>query len=162
MPEEVNVLSGDPMQEKQGKGRKVVFLIFAVLLILAGIVFYLLNKKSSVLEGSANSAAVAATDTGELLEDTLAKIGNIIALPENEKPALLIVNDPEKLRGQPFFDKAKVGDQVLIYQQARKAILYDPLVNKILEVAALEFPPAAMKESVVEDATDAIPTETQE
>jgi len=163
MPEEMNASLSDQVQEKQDSGKKVVFLVFAIVLILAGVVFYMLNKKSNVVGGTINSATVTGADTAELLEDVLTKIGKIIALPEGEKPALLIVNDPEKLEGQVFFDNAKIGDQVLIYQQARKAILYDPLANKILEVAAVAFPPAAIKRSVTEDGTgDAISTKIQE
>jgi hypothetical protein len=49
------------------------------------------------------------------------------------------VSDPEKLKEQPFFTQAKKGDKLLIYAKARKAILYDPAINKIIEVSTLNI-----------------------
>jgi hypothetical protein len=51
----------------------------------------------------------------------------------------LAISDPEKLKGQAFFAKAKIGDNVLIYTASKKAYLYDPVANKILEVAPIDF-----------------------
>lgn len=47
--------------------------------------------------------------------------------------------DPEKLRDQPFFANAQRGDKVLIYANAKKAILYNPPSNKIIEVAPVNI-----------------------
>lgn len=66
---------------------------------------------------------------------TVAKVGKLIALPEGEVPTVATVSDPEKLRDQPFFAKAKAGDKVLLYTNAKMVYLYDPVLNKILEVA---------------------------
>ena len=63
------------------------------------------------------------------------EIGKLIVLPENEIPTLATVSDPAKLADQAFFAHAQKGDQVLIYMQAHKAILYRPSVHKIIEVA---------------------------
>ena len=49
------------------------------------------------------------------------------------------VSDLEKLKDQPFFAKAKIGDKVLIYTDAKKAILYDPVNDKIVEVAPINI-----------------------
>ena len=35
----------------------------------------------------------------------------------------------------------KNGDKVLIYSQAGKAYLYDPVINKLLEVAPINLKP---------------------
>ena len=66
-------------------------------------------------------------------------VGRILVLPEGEQPTIATVTDPEKLKDQPFFAKAKIGDKVLIYTNARKAILYTPTENKIVEVAPLNI-----------------------
>jgi hypothetical protein len=60
-----------------------------------------------------------------------------MVLPSDEAPALAKVSDPTALGGQSFFKNAKVGDIVLMYQKAARAILYDPVINKILEVAPI-------------------------
>ena len=73
------------------------------------------------------------------MEDIVSRAGKLIILPEGEVPTIATVSDPEKLKDQPFFAKAKVGDKVLLYQNARKAYLYDPVNNKILEVAPISL-----------------------
>lgn len=72
--------------------------------------------------------------------DTLvARIGELMVLPEGEQPTVATVSDIELLREQPFFANAKNGDRVLIYTSARKAILYDPVANKIVEIAPINI-----------------------
>jgi hypothetical protein len=67
------------------------------------------------------------------------QVGELIVLPEGEQPTIATVTDPEKLKDQPFFANAKKGDRVLIYANAKKAILYDPVDNKIIEVAPINI-----------------------
>lgn len=87
---------------------------------------------------------VAQQETQALLD----RVGNLIVLPEGETPTIATVSDPEKLKNQPFFAKAKVGDKVLIYTNARKAILYDPVADRILEVAPINIGPAEVSNPV--------------
>lgn len=93
-----------------------------------GIYFY---KKASALK--ANPQLAAQKEAVELVR----RVGKLIILPEGEVPIAATVDDPEKLKDQLFFAKAKVGDKVLFYQEARKAYLYDPVADKILEVAPI-------------------------
>lgn len=78
----------------------------------------------------------------------IAAVGKLIVLPTSEQPTLATVSDPEKLKDQAFFASAKVGDKVLIYTNAKKAILYNPTENKIVEVAPVNIgnttPPATV------------------
>ncbi|MEK7622053.1 MAG: hypothetical protein AAB415_02645 [Patescibacteria group bacterium] len=76
------------------------------------------------------------------LQDIVVKVGQLIVLPDNEQPTLMTIADPEQLRDQPFFARAKTGDKVLVYNQAAKAILYDPVGNKIVEVAPITNSPS--------------------
>ncbi len=64
-------------------------------------------------------------------------IGAHIVLPQGEEPTVATVSSLEQLEGQPFFENAKVGHKVLIYTKAKKAILYDPVIDKVVEVAPL-------------------------
>lgn len=65
------------------------------------------------------------------------QVRKLIILPDDEEPTIATVNDLSKLQGQPFFAKAQIGDKVLIYNKARKAILFRPSENKIIELAPL-------------------------
>lgn len=67
----------------------------------------------------------------------VAEVGKLIVLPQDETPTVATVSDPEKLKIQAFFTDAKKGDKVLIYTNAKKAILYDPEAKKIVNVAPI-------------------------
>ena len=74
----------------------------------------------------------------EEINEIVAKVGRHMVLPENETPTAATVADPDVLKkDQPFFNNAKTGDKVLIYASALKAILYNPEMDKIIEVAPL-------------------------
>jgi len=62
----------------------------------------------------------------------------IILLPD-EVPTVATVQNPEKLKDQPFFAQAKAGDKVLVYSIAKKVYLYDPVNNIIVNVAPLSI-----------------------
>lgn len=69
----------------------------------------------------------------------ISKVSRLMFLPADEQPTVATVSDPEKLKDQAFFANAKKGDKVLIYTNAKKAILYDPEADKIVEVAPLNI-----------------------
>lgn len=121
-------------RHQRGMPRSIVALI-CILLAGAGYgAYWYMN--SGAKEGDVQtpqSAENAALET----EDIINRVGKLIVLPEGEEPTVATVTDPEKLQEQAFFARAKVGDKVLIYTQARKAFLFDPVKNILLEVAPL-------------------------
>lgn len=96
--------------------------------IMYGIVYYqqIHNKQNTVL--------AAQTEANTLLE----QVGKLMILPK-EVPTIATVSDVTKLKDQPFFTQAKNGDKVLIYVQAKEAILYRPDINKLVQVAPLNL-----------------------
>ena len=116
-----------------GKKSKLIKALLALIFIaaVAGDVYF--YKQLQVKQQ--DPQVVAEQETQELI----AKIGALIVLPEGETPTVATVNEPEKLVDQPFFAKAQKGDKVLIYTNAKKAILYSPSTNKIVEVAPLNI-----------------------
>ena len=75
----------------------------------------------------------------EQARQLVSEVSKLIVLPEDEEPSIATVSDPEQLAGQPFFSKAKKGDKVLIYTNAQKVILYDPVAKKIIDIAPLNI-----------------------
>jgi LytR cell envelope-related transcriptional attenuator len=72
------------------------------------------------------------------LEETKNIVSSVSAhmsLPQGEEPVIATVKDINKLKSQAFFKNAKNGDRVLIYTEAKRAILYRPSTDKIIEVA---------------------------
>ena len=71
------------------------------------------------------------------VKKAVADVSKLMILPTDETPTMATVSDPSKLKDQPFFANAHAGDEVLIYNKAQKAVLYDPTQNKIVEVAPI-------------------------
>ncbi len=96
------------------------------LLVLTGSVFGFKNSQAS-------------SDITARNDDTLAAVSKLVVLPEDEKPSITSVIDKTKV-GQPFLQNAENGDQVLLYLQSGKAIVYRPSTNKIVNMGPLEVP----------------------
>ena len=107
--------------------------ILVVAVVLTGGLSYYFYAEYSTLKANPNKLAQEETN------NLVAQIAKLIVLPEGETPTLATVSDPEKLKDQPFFAKAQKGDKVLIYTNAKKAILYNPENNKIVEVAPINI-----------------------
>jgi hypothetical protein len=103
------------------------------LLLIALIVIVVLSVKISHLEKNPNQSAEDA------VAKTIQAVGKLVILPTNETPTVAAVTDLAPLKDQPFFANAKVGDKVLIYAKAGKAILYDPQANKVVEIAPINI-----------------------
>src|SRR5258708_38465356 len=73
------------------------------------------------------------------VKNLLAEVGKLIELPSGEDPTVATITDISKLKDQPFFAHAKNGDKVLIYTNAKKAILYDPNAHKVIDVAPVNI-----------------------
>jgi len=72
-------------------------------------------------------------------QDLINKVGRLMVLPTGETPTVATVTDLAPLKDQPFFANAKVGYKVIIYTNAKRAILYDPVNDKIVETAPLNM-----------------------
>ena len=76
----------------------------------------------------------------ERIRSYVADISKVIVLPTDETPTLATVADPNELKSQPFFANAQVGDIVLVYEKARKAVLWRPSEKKLIEVSSVIAP----------------------
>lgn len=95
--------------------------------------------KKQVEELQQNPQQVSQDEVKRLVE----QVGKLIALPEGETPTIATITDREKLKDVPFFTKAENDDKVLIYVNARKAFLYRPSSQKLIEVATINLTPRA-------------------
>lgn len=111
--------------------RYIVPCLIALLVASGGAAYYFYRKANTQNDSSASAQEEVAA--------LVAEIGKLIVLPEGETPTVATVSDPERLKDQPFFARAKAGDKVLLYSTARKAYLYDPVAKKLIEVAPLNI-----------------------
>lgn len=115
----------------------ILIVIVFVFLLTAGIFLYARNNVSNI------DAKKAKNEAKSLYE----KVDKHFVLPKDELPTIATVTEPEKLQGQTFFTKAKKGDKVLIFTNAKEAILYDPVLDKVIAVAPLNIDENNIKES---------------
>jgi len=115
-----------PSSQKRKRNNMLLTLIIILLIILGGMGWYILNQESENINT-------------ESVEYIVEKVGQLIELPVGEEPTVATVTEPEKLADQPFFENAKEGDKVLMYTQAGKAYLYDPIQHKLIEAAPINI-----------------------
>ncbi len=107
---------------------KLIVLVIAVAGMAVGGFFFVKYQKAQKIIKNPSLAGQ------QEAEDLVKKISKFIFLPEGELPTIATVSDFEKLKDQPFFEKSQNGDKVLIYTKARKAYLYRPSTDKLMDV----------------------------
>ena len=114
--------------------RALVALNILVLIGLAGFGGYFFKKYNDSKNASPETIQQAQVD------QTISEVGKLYSLPANEKPDVATVKDKEQLKKQyPFFDQAENGDVVLIYKDAKLAILYRPSTKKLIKVGPVNI-----------------------
>ncbi len=114
--------------------RMLVLANIVVLLGLAGFGGYFFKKYQDTKNASPEKIQQAQVD------QTISEVGKLYALPANEKPDVATVKDKEALKKQyPFFDQAENDDVVLIYKEAKLAILYRPSTKKLVKVGPVNI-----------------------
>jgi len=112
---------------------KIVIAVMAVLVLVLGGTSIVLYRKYSDVRNNPQKYVQ------ETVDDLVGQVSKLIVLPQGEVPTVATVVDPEKLKDQPFFAHASVGDKVLIYGNAKKVYLFNPNTNHIVEVAPLSI-----------------------
>ena len=107
---------------------RVVLVVLILAILVAGIFFTV-----KYFQLRANPNQVSQEQTKSLTD----KVGKLIALPNNETPTIATVQDKTKLKDQPFFKDAQQGDKLLIYTNAKKAIIYREKDDKIINVGPI-------------------------
>jgi len=114
---------------------RVVWLSFLFLLLIMAGGFGWIIYRYKVYENRAAPAArqeQIKKDTAKLIK----LVGRHVLLPVGEEPKMATIVDAEKLRkDQPdFYANAKNGDEVLIYFISKKAFIYDPVNDIVINI----------------------------
>jgi hypothetical protein len=119
---------------------KLRLLIFASLVIITvGAVSVVATLRWG--RGVLRSSSTAQSQEGELTQsdlEMLSELQRMIQLPD-EKPVIATVVDKSKVENQEFFRHAENGDKVILFTEARKALLYRPSDRKVMNFAPLTF-----------------------
>lgn len=116
---------------------RLPWLIVAIFAVIS--LFLLAQYNDAKAKLASPQASVAAA---RQVSDTLGKVAKLAIVPTNETPTVSTVANAAKLKGQSFFANAKDGDKVIVYSQAKEAILYRPSTNQIVIIAPVSAPAA--------------------
>ena len=105
-----------------------IIAIVALVVAIASIAFATYQFSETQKLKTSEGQKQVSQDEAKTLKD---KVSKLIQLP-SETPTVATISDIKKLKDQPFFDGAKNGDKVLIFTEARKAIIYRESENKII------------------------------
>ena len=118
-------------QRRTIPGFVLVLGLFVVLTLALGL--YLSFSSEKGISVTNNPAHISDQDVNALVTH----VGALMLLPQGETPTIATVTDLNALSDQAFFAHAQLGDKVLMYPKSGQAILYDPSVNKIIQVGPL-------------------------
>lgn len=116
--------------------RRIVVIVGIVSLILlggggvAGSIYWYRQYQTIIANPQAGSA-----EEGKAL---VKKLSAFMELPA-ETPSVVTITDREKLQDQEFFQKAINGDKIIIFEAAKRIMLYRPSTNRLIDVAPLIF-----------------------
>lgn len=111
----------------------VVLTAVVILIAVPLVYFYRQYQHTQLL---LNNPAKAAD---EEIKQVVAEVGKLMILPKDETPTVATVTDKSKLQSQVFFANVENGDKVMIYTKNKKAIIYRPSLNKIVEVGPVNI-----------------------
>jgi hypothetical protein len=114
----------------------IALIVLAIVLTIGGYIGYQKYDELRQENAKLSDPQEAARQETQRIKDEVARL---IDVPQDEDPTIASVVDTTKLADQPFFKKAQNGDKVLMYAQAKRAILYRPSTNKIIEVAPINI-----------------------
>lgn len=121
--------------------QKRIILILCLIIVAGGLGYGIfrfvslsqeVNKLRATPQGVADAAKIEA---GKIAE----QVKKLIAVPDDETPTIATVSNADKLKANAFFANAQNGDKVLIYTGAKKAIIFRPGENKIIEVGPISI-----------------------
>lgn len=72
--------------------------------------------------------------TEDLSVQMLREVSDVYLLPTDEQPTIARITDVSKVGDQVFFKDAQDGDVLLVYRQAKLALIYRPEVHKLVNV----------------------------
>ena len=129
---------GDKLVRRQKQ--LILWLIIAILFIAAiGTAAFYVKRYHESQQQVKKLASNPTITAQQEQQDLISKVGRLTVLPTGETPTIATVTDISKLKDQPFFANALNGDKVLIYTGAKKAYLYRPSTNKLINIAPVNI-----------------------
>ena len=111
----------NPSQKKQAG----LLIAGAVVIVIGLLLLFLLPSGDIAKDGKITEREAQKVKT---------EIAKLINLPQEEPVMALVTNADQLIAEQPFYQGVTNGDVLVIYPQARKAVLFNPRTNKLVNV----------------------------
>lgn len=130
-----------PKTKPKGKNNKAKMLIpvLVVILLAVGVFAYTTNTKLQKSKEEVTRLSDPKAVAKQEADSLTITVGKLVEIPANETPTIATVSDATKLSVQPFFAGAQNGDKFLYFPQAKKAVLYRPSTNKIINYGTVNI-----------------------
>ncbi len=126
-PKVQSIKTTSPIESRKRNNRRYPLKILVIILpFLAGLLI-----GGLYVNFTSHKKSVSITDTTTDIQQVLTAVRYHMDLPADETPALATVTDSTKLN-TPLLKAAKNGDKILIYQKHTMAIIYRPVVDRII------------------------------
>lgn len=123
-------------QQKQLRRRNILIAVVMVVIVAGfGYLAFKYNQAQNDVQRLSNPEEAVKQETVNLTK----RVGELVEVPAGQEPTIATVQDVSKLQSQAFFKNAQNGDKVLIYAETKKAVLYRPSTDKIIEVAPVNI-----------------------
>lgn len=114
----------------------IVCALLAILLVGGGAYGYSQYQKLK----NENARLSNPEESAKAEKDKVKKqVEKLVDTPKDEEPIIATVTDVDKLKSQPFYANAQNNDKALFYEKSKRAILYRPATNKIINTSTLEI-----------------------
>lgn len=110
----------------------IVALVGMVIIFAISAGFFIWQQKNTKTQAAPKKETAEQTSTRILRE-----VSKIYALPKDEEPSVAAIEDSSKLNGQTFFDQAQDGDYLLVYPDAKLALIYRAQVGQLINVGPI-------------------------
>lgn len=108
---------------------KKILTISLLFLLLCGGLWFSFQKSESLR----TIFSINPKTEQEAMSRYLSQIGHLMLIPKDDTPVLATVEDPDLLiKQQAFFQGSQKGDVVIIFPKNRRAVLYSPKRNIIV------------------------------
>ncbi len=126
-----------PARRKRSRTVKKAATVSVIVALAIGLAIfaYKYNEVKNEAKRLSDPKAAAQKQVTDLVD----QVGKLVELPSGEAPTIATVTDKTKLNSQAFFKNAQNDDKVLIFTKAKRAVLYRPSTNKVIEVAPLNI-----------------------
>lgn len=123
--EEVKTQGAAPVKAVKKITKKKAIIVAVVVIVVVAVALFFVRRQSV----NWNDTKLTVAEQKILVS----KIGDLMVLPDEPQPVFAVVTDAEKLRAeQPFYAAVQNGDILLVLPSSRKAIIYSPKTDKIV------------------------------